>query len=58
ISIESMIQSARIAGETVPIVIMTHEARESGIRSALDEIDSFDFIKEKSKLIRIEDALQ
>jgi homoserine dehydrogenase len=57
ISIESMIQSARIAGETVPIVIMTHEAPESGIRSALDEIDSFDFINEKSKLIRIEDAL-
>ncbi|MDD2335969.1 MAG: homoserine dehydrogenase [Geobacteraceae bacterium] len=57
ISIESMIQSARIAGETVPIVIMTHEATESGIRSALDEIDSFDFINEKSKLIRIEDAL-
>jgi homoserine dehydrogenase len=57
ISIESMIQSARIAGETVPIVIMTHEAPESGIRSALEEIDSFDFIYEKSKLIRIEDAL-
>lgn len=57
ISIESMIQSARIADETVPIVIMTHEASESGIRSALDEIDSFDFINEKSKLIRIEDAL-
>jgi homoserine dehydrogenase len=58
ISIESMIQSARIAGETVPIVIMTHEALERDIRSALDEIDSFDFMKEKSRLIRIEDALQ
>jgi homoserine dehydrogenase len=58
ISIESMIQSARMAGETVPIVIMTHEARESDIRQALGEIDSFDFIKEKCKLIRIEDALQ
>jgi len=57
ISIESMIQSARIAGETVPIVIMTHEAPECGIRSALEEIDSFDFIYEKSKLIRIEDSL-
>ena len=57
ISIASMIQSARIAGETVPIVIMTHEAPESGIRSALAEIDSFDFIYEKSKLIRIEDSL-
>ncbi len=58
ISIESMIQSARMAGETVPIVIMTHEARESNIRRALDEIDSCDFITEHSKLIRIEDALQ
>ena len=52
-----MIQSARIEGETVPIVIMTHAAPESGIRSALEEIDSFDFIYEKSKLIRIEDSL-
>lgn len=58
ISIESMIQSARMAGEMVPIVIMTHEARESNIRKALEEIDSADFITEKCKLIRIEDALQ
>jgi homoserine dehydrogenase len=58
ISIESMIQRARLADETVPIVIMTHEARESGIRRALEEVDSFDFINEKSMLIRIEDALQ
>lgn len=57
ISIESIIQSARKANEIVPIVIMTHEAKESGIRAALDQIDSFDFMKEKSKLIRIEDAL-
>lgn len=58
ISIESMIQSARKAGETVPIVIMTHEARENNIRQALGEIDAFEFIREKSRLIRIEDALQ
>lgn len=58
ISIESMIQSARMAGETVPIVIMTHEALESDIRKALEEIDSFDVIREKSRLVRIEDSLQ
>lgn len=57
ISIESMIQSSRIAGETVPIVIMTHSALEGNIRRALQEIDGYDFIREKSKLIRIEDAL-
>jgi len=58
ISIESMIQSARMAGETVPIVIMTHEVLESDIRKALEEIDSFDVIREKSRLVRIEYSLQ
>ena len=58
ISIESMIQSARMAGETVPIVIMTHEALEKDIRLALEEIDCLDVISEKSRLIRIEDSLQ
>ncbi|ABQ26365.1 homoserine dehydrogenase [Geotalea uraniireducens] len=58
ISIESMMQTARSASETVPIVIMTHEAREMDVRKALAEIDAFDFIKEKSNLIRIEDNLE
>ncbi len=58
ISIESMVQSARMAGEEVPIVIMTHEALESDVRKALDEIDTFDIIMRKSQLIRIEDNLE
>ena len=58
ISIESMIQKGRSAGESVPIVIMTHEALEKDIRAALDEIDSFDIINEKSRVIRIEDNLE
>jgi len=58
ISIESMVQSARMAGEEVPIVIMTHEALESDVRKALDEIDTFDIITQKSRLIRIEDNLE
>lgn len=58
ISIESMMQTARSASETVPIVIMTHEAREMDVRKALAEIDAFDFIREKSNLIRIEDNLE
>ncbi len=57
ISIESMIQTARSSSETVPIVIMTHEAREQDVRMALAEIDSFDVIREQTKLIRIEDNL-
>jgi homoserine dehydrogenase len=57
ISIESMIQQGRNAGESVPIVIMTHEAREGEVSQALAEIDALDFIKEKTSLIRIEDNL-
>jgi homoserine dehydrogenase len=57
ISIESMIQQGRSAGESVPIVIMTHEAPEGEVRRALEEIDALDFIKERTSLIRIEDNL-
>ncbi|GFO61219.1 homoserine dehydrogenase [Geomonas silvestris] len=56
ISIASMVQSAR-SSDIVPIVIMTHEAREADIRKALAEIDGFDVIREKSTFIRIEDNL-
>ena len=58
ISIESMIQSARSDQESVPIVIMTHEAREMDVRRALENIDAFDIIREKSNLIRIENNLE
>ena len=58
ISIESMVQTARSEQESVPIVIMTHEAREMDVRKALADIDSFDFVSEKSNLIRIEDNLE
>ena len=59
ISIESMVQTARHNGGcAVPIVIMTHEAQEGAIRAALAEIDTRDFICEKSRFIRIEDNLE
>jgi len=58
ISIESMHQTARSTQASVPIVIITHEAREMDIRNALEEIDGFDIIKEKSNVIRIEDNLE
>ncbi|MBJ6724210.1 homoserine dehydrogenase [Geomesophilobacter sediminis] len=57
ISIASMVQSAR-SEEVVPIVIMTHEAREGDVRQALEEIDAFDVIRERSNFIRIEDNLE
>jgi len=58
ISIASMVQSARSKNDTVPIVIVTHDAREEDIRRALAEIDAFDVIREKSNFIRIEDNLE
>jgi homoserine dehydrogenase len=57
ISIESMIQTGR-SGDHVPIVIITHEAKEHDITAALAEIDGFALIKGKSCFIRIEDNLE
>ena len=60
ISIESMVQTAHEADDTtpVPIVIMTHEAREGSIQQALSEIDLLDIICQKTAFIRIEDNLE
>ena len=58
IGIASMIQPERQMGGSVPIVIMTHEAKESNIRQALSEIDALPSIREKSHLIRIESELE
>jgi homoserine dehydrogenase len=57
ISIESMIQTGR-SGDYVPIVIITHEAAEQDVVAALASIDQLDMIREKSRLIRIEDNLE
>ena len=58
ISIESMIQTARSDDESVPIVIMTHEAREADVRAALAQIDTLEIITATTNLIRIEDNLE
>ncbi len=60
ISIESMVQTAHQADDSapVPIVIMTHEAREGAVQSALAEIDRLDIICQKTSFIRIEDNLE
>ncbi len=54
ISIESVIQKGRGAGNAVPIVVMTHEAVEKNLRSALDKIDKMDVISDKTVVIRVE----
>jgi homoserine dehydrogenase len=42
----------------VPIVIMTHVAREGSVQQALAEIDLLEIICQKTSFIRIEDNLE
>ncbi len=57
ISIASVIQKGRAEGDRdVPVVIMTHEARERDIKAALAEIDGLDIIARPSILYRVEDT--
>jgi homoserine dehydrogenase len=54
ISISKVLQKGRKEGQTVPVVIMTHTARERHVQAALREIDRMPFISEPTTLIRIE----
>ncbi|MDX2471944.1 MAG: homoserine dehydrogenase [SAR324 cluster bacterium] len=56
ISIEAMQQKDRSKSksEAVPVVIFTHQAKEENVAQALSEIDALTFIKEPTKLIRID----
>lgn len=57
ISISSMIQKGREIEGAVPIVMMTHEAREKDVTKALDEIDKLPVVHDKTVFIRIEEGL-
>ncbi|MFB0507006.1 MAG: homoserine dehydrogenase [Thermodesulfobacteriota bacterium] len=57
ISIASVIQKGRQVSGAVPVVMMTHEARERNVRRALREIDEMDVILERTMLIRVEGEL-
>ena len=54
ISIAAMIQPERQIGGAVPIVIVTHEAREADVRGALAQIDTSPMIRDVSRFVRIE----
>jgi homoserine dehydrogenase len=54
ISISSMLQKGRREGQTVPIVIKTHSARERDVQTALTQINRMSFMSEPTTLIRIE----
>ena len=54
ISIASVVQKERSKAHIVPIVMLTHEAREKDMQAALARIDKLPAIKKKSVLIRLE----
>jgi homoserine dehydrogenase len=53
ISISAVIQKGRHT-DSVPLVMITHEALESNVRKALEEIDKLDIVLAPTVLIRIE----
>jgi homoserine dehydrogenase len=55
ISIVSVIQKAVHMDGYIPIVMLTHEAKESNIRSAVEKIASLDEVDGKPVVIRVED---
>jgi len=54
ISIASVTQKERLKSSIVPVVMITHQAKEKDLRLALKMIDKLRDIKEKSVAIRIE----
>ena len=54
ISISSMLQQGRREGQTVPVVIKTHMAKERDVQAALREINRKAFVSEPAMLIRVE----
>ncbi|HKX12425.1 MAG TPA: homoserine dehydrogenase, partial [bacterium] len=55
ISISSVYQNVREEGKAVPIVILTHEALERDIQTAIAKIDRLEVMKDKTVLIRVEE---
>ena len=56
VSMGSMLQRGRSPGEAVPVVIVTHETRESQMLQAIGRIAALETVLEQPALIRIESA--
>jgi homoserine dehydrogenase len=54
ISIASVIQKGRRAGEAVPLVLLTHRARERDVQAALEKVDKLDVVADRTMMIRVE----
>jgi homoserine dehydrogenase len=55
VSIASVMQKETRLGEHVPVIVVTHQAKESGFRTALEEIDVLDVVGAPTVRLRIED---
>ncbi len=55
ISIANVAQEERNEGETVPVIILTHKAKEGDMQKAILEIDTMKYVSAKTVVIRIED---
>ncbi len=55
ISIKSVHQKGRQTAGAVPIVMLTHHARERDIKNAMAAISALDVVKDDPMVIRIED---
>jgi homoserine dehydrogenase len=57
ISIESVLQKGRAeARGSVPVIVLTHPAREAHVRAALQAIDALEDVRAPSRLVRIEEG--
>jgi homoserine dehydrogenase len=56
ISILSVLQKGRAERAAVPVVMMTHEARERDMRAALQAIDRLPVVAGRTQMIRVEAA--
>jgi homoserine dehydrogenase len=54
ISLVSVLQKQRAHGEAVPVVMMTHDARERDMRAALAGIDKLAVVASRTTMIRVE----
>lgn len=55
ISIHSVIQKKRVTGAAVPVVFLTHVAREADIQKAIEKIGLLEAVEGSPVIIRIED---
>jgi homoserine dehydrogenase len=53
ISIASVLQKESTEESCVPVIMLTHKAVEKNVRDALTEIETMDYVKKKTHVIRI-----